>query len=86
MAYCITLQSRTEARITGWYAGSNSRRSTDHARRKVFDSKHDARAVCYELRNLCLRNAKVFDIEVAQDDDPSLDVAAADVLSSGSQK
>ena len=40
MAYCITLQSRAEARITGWYAGTNSRWSTDHMRRKVFDNKH----------------------------------------------
>ena len=86
MAYCIRLQSRTEGRITGWYTGSNSRWSTDHMRRKVFQDKHDARAVCHQLRSVCLRNAKVFEIAIAQDDDPSRDVAAADVLWSASQK
>jgi len=81
MAYCITLQSRTVRRITGWYTGGNSRWSTDQTRRKVFDNKHSARAVCHQLRSLCQRNAKVFEIAIARDDDPSLDVAAADVLS-----
>jgi hypothetical protein len=81
MAYSITLQSRTVGRITGWSTGSNSRWSTDHTRRKVFYNKHEAGAVCHELRSLCLRNAKVFEIEIAQDDDPSLDGAAADMLS-----
>jgi hypothetical protein len=85
MPYCITLRSRTDARITGWYAGSNSRWSTDHKRQRVFDNKHDARAVCHELRTLCQRNAKVINIEVAQDD-PSLNVGGADVLSNASQK
>ncbi len=82
MAYCITLQSRAEERITGWYAGGNSRWTTDHKRRKVFGNKHDASAVFRQLRSACLRNAKVFKIDVAQDDDPSLDKAAVDVLSS----
>jgi hypothetical protein len=86
MAYCITLQSTTDETITGWYAGSNSRWSTDHRRRKVFHNKHDARAVCHELRSLCRRNANVFNIEVAPDDDASLYVAAADALSSANQK
>jgi hypothetical protein len=71
MPYCITLRSRTNTRIiTGWYAGSACRWSTDHKRRKVFDNKHDARDVCHELRSLCPRNAKVIDIEEAQDDLP----------------
>jgi hypothetical protein len=77
MPYSITLRSKNDARITGWYAGNNSRWSTDHKRRKVFDNKHDARAVSHELHG-CLCNAKVFNIEVAQDE-PSLDVAAPDV-------
>jgi hypothetical protein len=68
MAYCITLRSRTDTRIvTGWYAGSASRWSTDHKRRRMFDNKHDARAVCRELRSLCPRNAEVINIEVARD-------------------
>ena len=86
MTYCITLQSRAVGRITGWYTGSNGRWSTDHKRRKVFGSKHDARAVCHQLRSVCLRNAKVFKIEIAQDDDHSLDLVAADALSSAGQK
>src|SRR5215470_13142435 len=50
MAYCITLRSRTDTRIiTGWYAGTSCRWSTDDNRRKVFDNKHDARSVCREL-------------------------------------
>jgi hypothetical protein len=74
MAYCITLRSRTDTRIiTGWYAGSACRRSTDHKRWKVFDNKQDARAVCDELRDLCTRNAKVINIEDAQRD-PSREV------------
>ena|SRR5271155_4613209 len=68
MPYCITLRSRTDARITGWYAGTNSRWSTDHQRQKRFDNRDDASAVCHELRSLCPRNAKVINIEVAQDD------------------
>ena len=72
MSYCITLRSRTDSRIiTGWYAGSAGRWSTDHERRKVFDNKRDAAAVCRELHNLCPRNAEVINIEVAQDDSSS---------------
>ena len=73
MPYCITIRSRTDARITGWYVGSNSRWSTDHKRQKVFDRKHDARPVCHELRSLCPRHAKVINIEAVRDD-PPLDV------------
>jgi len=75
MPYCITLRSRTDARITGWYDGSNSRWSTDHNRQKVFDEKRDARPVCHELRSLCPRNADVINIE-AEQDEPSLEVAS----------
>ena len=68
MAYCITLRSRTDTRIiTGWYADSASRWSTDHGRQKLFDNKYHAGAVCRELRNLCPRNPEVINIEVARD-------------------
>jgi hypothetical protein len=67
MRYCITLRSRTDAKITGWYAGSNCLWSTDHNRQKRFDNPRDASTVCHELRSLCPRNAKVINIEVAQD-------------------
>jgi len=61
--YCITLRSRTDASITGWYDGSRSRWSTDQKRLKLFDKKGDARPVCQNLRKLCPRNADVINIE-----------------------
>jgi hypothetical protein len=73
MPYCITLRSRTDATITGWYDGSDSRWSTDHNRQKIFDKKSDAGSVCQELRSLYSRNAEVIDIE-ANLDDPSVDM------------
>ncbi len=63
MPYCITLRSRTDGRITGWYDGTNCRWSTDHKRQKVFEREQDARAVCHELCRLCPRNADVINIE-----------------------
>lgn len=63
MPYCITLRSRTERRITGWYDGSDSRWSTDHRRQKIFDRKRDAKPVCHELRKLCPNNANLINIE-----------------------
>ena len=75
MRYCITLRSRTDGRVTGWYAGRNCRWSTDRNRQKRFDNLLQASIVCQELRSLCLRNAAVIHIEVAQDD-PMLDSAA----------
>jgi hypothetical protein len=68
MPYCITLRSRTDARITGWYAGRNCLWSTDHNRQKRFDNPGDASTVCSELRSLCPRNAKVINIEATGDD------------------
>ena len=68
MPYCITLRSRPDARVTGWYAGRNCRWSTDHKRHKRFNNQQDASAVCQELRSLCPRNAKVINVEVAQED------------------
>ena len=68
MTYCITLRSRTDTTIiTGWYAGGDCRWSTDHRRKQLFDNKHAARVACDELRSLCPRNAKVINIEVAED-------------------
>ena len=63
--YCITLRSRIDARITGWYDGSESRWSTDHKRQNLFDKKRDAKPVCQELRKLCPRNAKFINVEPA---------------------
>jgi len=61
--YCITLRSRTDKTITGWYDGTDSRWSTDHKRQKVFDTQRDAEPVCHQLRKLCPRNASVINIE-----------------------
>jgi hypothetical protein len=71
MSYCITLRSRSDDTITGWYDGSNGRWSTDHKRQKLFDKRHDATPVCHQLRSLCPRNAKAINIEVERDE-PSL--------------
>jgi hypothetical protein len=66
MPYCITLRSRTDAMITGWYDGSDSQWSTDYKRQKLFDKKLDAREVCEELRSRCPRNATAINIEAEQ--------------------
>jgi hypothetical protein len=72
MSYSITLRSRTDARITGWYDGSTSRWSTDHARQKVFDDSHEAKLTRDELRNLCPRNAEVINVEPARVEEKAL--------------
>jgi hypothetical protein len=66
MYYSITLRSRTDAEITGWYDGSGSRWSTDHTRQKRFDDSHEAKHIRDELRNLCPRNANVINVEREQ--------------------
>src|SRR6516225_1052373 len=65
--YCITLRSRVDGRIAGWFDGSDSRWSTDYKRQKLFDEKRDARSVCQELRKLCPRNAKFINVEAVYD-------------------
>src|SRR5205085_1015952 len=45
MSYSITLRSRTDAGITGWYDASTSRWSTDHRRQKLFGDKHEAKLI-----------------------------------------
>ena len=72
MPHSITLRSRTDARITGWYDGSSSRWSTDHARQRLFDKKHEAKLIRDELRSLCPRNAKVINVEPEQVDEKTL--------------
>jgi hypothetical protein len=67
MPYSITLRSRIDASITGWYDGSKW--STDHKRRRRFDNKHEAKSIRDELRSLCPHNAKVITIELEQVDD-----------------
>ena len=72
MYYSITLRSKTDARITGWYDGSGSRWSTDHTRQKRFDRKHEAKLVRDELRSLCPRNAEVINVEPARVEEKAL--------------
>ena len=68
MPYCITLRSRIDTRITGWYVGNHGGWSTDQKRQKLFDQKRDARPVCHKLRSLCPRTANFINTEVAQVD------------------
>jgi len=63
MPYRITLRSRTDKGITGWYDGSDSRWSTDHKRQKLFEKKRHAKPVRQELRQLCPRNADLIKVE-----------------------
>jgi hypothetical protein len=72
MYYSITIRSRTDAKITGWYDGSGSRWSTDHMRQKLFDSKHEATLIRDELRSLCPRNAEVINVEPARVEEKAL--------------
>jgi hypothetical protein len=65
--YCITLRSRVDGRIAGWFDGSDSRWSTDYKRQKLFDEKRDARSVCQKLRELCPRNANFINVEAVYD-------------------
>ena len=67
MPYSITLRSRIDASITGWYDGSKW--STDHKRRRLFDYKHEAKPIREELRKLCPRNVKVINVEPERVDD-----------------
>jgi hypothetical protein len=67
MPYSITLRSRIDATITGWYDGSKW--STDHKRRRLFDNKQEAQSIRTELRSLCPRNTKVINIEAELVDD-----------------
>jgi hypothetical protein len=69
MPYSITLRSRIDATITGWYDGSRSRWSTDHKRRRLFHNKHEAKSIREELRSLCPRNVRVINVEPEQVDD-----------------
>jgi hypothetical protein len=66
MRYCITLRSRPDGRITGWYDGSIKCWSTDRRREKLFDMKRDAKPICRELRGRWPRNAPVINIEAEQ--------------------
>ena len=66
MRYCITLRSRPDGRITGWYDGSIKCWSTDRWREKLFDKKRDAKPICRELRSRWPRNAPVINIEAEQ--------------------
>ena len=63
MPYCITLRSRPDGQITGWYDGSIKCWSTDRSRQKLFAKKRDAKSICHELHSLWPRNAPVIKIE-----------------------
>ena len=48
--YCITLRSKFDTTIIGWYAGSASNFSTDQRRTKLFFDRVDADLVADQLR------------------------------------
>jgi hypothetical protein len=72
MTYSITLRSKTDVGITGWYDGSTSRWSTDHRRQKLFGDKNEAKLIRDELRTLCPRNAEVINVEPARVEEKAL--------------
>jgi hypothetical protein len=74
MSYSITLRSRTDAGITGWYDSSTSW-STDHTRQKLFGDKHEAKLIRNELRSLCPRNAEVVNVEPARVEEKALAIS-----------
>ena len=48
--YCITLRSKFDTTIIGWYDGSASNLSTDQRRTKLFFDRVDADLVADQLR------------------------------------
>src|SRR5215471_11785155 len=58
MPYSITLRSRTDAMITGWYDGSSSRWSTDHTRQKLFHNKRTEETAVAMLLNHVLTGCR----------------------------
>ena len=71
MPYCITLRSRTNAMITGWYAGGNGGWSTDHKRQKLFGNKSGPEPFATNCVASARVNVRVINIEVAEDDPSS---------------
>ena len=63
MLYCITFRSKFDASITGWYTGNDSRWSTDHTRKKLFDRKEEAEPAAMALRELCPHNEENIYVE-----------------------
>jgi hypothetical protein len=79
MRYCITLRSRPDGRITGWYDGTDKCWSTDRGRKLLFDRKRDAKPVCHVLRGIWPRNAPVINVEAEQPDaGPPTDLGPAE--------
>jgi hypothetical protein len=55
MPYCITLRSRTDAKITGWYAGKNCVWSLIVRGKNGSPTPRMPVPVCNELRSRCPR-------------------------------
>ena len=64
MSYCITLRSRTDTRITGWYVGSDGR----YGRPIISGRSFSTRNAMPDRYALCPRNAEVINIKAVQDD------------------
>ena len=63
--YCITLRSKFDNTIVGWYDASASNFSTDQRRAKVFLDRDDADLVANQLRRQYPRIAQYVDVTSA---------------------
>ena len=63
--YCITLRSKFDNTIVGWYDQSASNWSTDQRRAKVFLDRHDADLVANQLRRQYPRIAQYVEVTAA---------------------
>jgi hypothetical protein len=60
--YCITLRSKFDDTIVGWYDQSASHFSTDQRRAKVFRDRDAAELVANQLRRRYPRVARYIDV------------------------
>ena len=64
--YCITLRSKFDDTIVGWYDQSASHFSTDQRRAKVFHNRDAAELVANQLRRRYPRVAKHIDVSAIE--------------------
>ena len=64
--YCITLRSKFDDTIVGWYDQSASGFSTDQRRAKIFHDRDAADLVADQLRRRYLRIAQYVDVSAIE--------------------
>ena len=64
--YCITLRSKFDDTIVGWYDQSASNFSTDQRRAKVFGDRDAAAMVAHHLRHRYPRVANHIDVSAIE--------------------